>query len=272
MREFPTTPVEMFACLWRNRELIRASTKREISSRYKGSILGMLWSFIMPLMMLTVYTFVFSVVFGARWDGGVGGKIEFAMLLFAGLVVFNIYAECINKAPTLIISNTNYVKKVVFPLEILPLITLLAALYHALVSFVVWMVAYIVLVGIPPVTVLYIPLVIFPFCLFTMGLSWALASLGVFVRDVSQLVGVTTTVLLFMSAIFYPVNALPSEYQQFLYFNPLVPVIEMVRDVLYWGKVPNLHVLACYWLATLVTAWLGFAWFQKTRKGFSDVL
>ncbi|WP_292977334.1 ABC transporter permease [Nitrosomonas sp.] len=272
MRDFPATPIEMIASLWRNRSLIHASAKREVLGRYRGSVLGLFWSFVNPLLMLAVYTFVFSVVFKARWDTGSDSKTEFALVLFAGLIMYNLFAECVNRAPGLILTNINYVKKVVFPLEILPFVSLLSAFYHAVISLLVWFIAYLVLFGIPHATALLIPLIILPYALFIMGLSWALASLGVFLRDVSQFIGILTTILLFMSPIFYPASVLPEAYRHFLYLNPLTIVIEMTRDLLYWGNIPNLGTLALYWLATAVFAWLGFAWFQKTRKGFADVL
>jgi len=272
MRRFSASPVEMFACIWQNRELIKASTKREVLGRYRGSFLGLLWSFFNPLFMLVVFTFVFSVIFQARWGGGTGSKTEFAMVLFAGLIVFNLFAECINRAPNLILSNANYVKKVVYPLEILPFVGLLTALFHALISIGVWFLAYILFFGIPNITALYIPLVLLPFCLFLMGLSWALASLGVFLRDVSQFIGVLTTALLFMSPIFYPVSAFPEDYRFILYLNPLTAVVDQARDVLFWGKAPDFFMLGIYWMVTFGIAWLGFAWFQKTRKGFADVI
>ncbi|SIR32288.1 lipopolysaccharide transport system permease protein [Pseudomonas sp. B10] len=273
MRIFPATPMEMAASLWRNRALIHASAKREVLGRYRGSMLGLLWSFFNPLLMLVVYTFVFSVVFKARWGtSGEGSKIEFALVLFAGLIVFNLFAECVNRAPSLILANANYVKKVVYPLEILPFVGLLAAFYHAAISVSVWLVAYTLLIGTPMITTLYLPLVLIPFALFIMGLCWTLASLGVFLRDVSQLISVVTSVLMFLSPIFYPASALPEEYQHILYYNPLVPVIEMIRDILYWGKSPDLSALAIYSLGAAFVAWLGFALFQKTRKGFADVL
>lgn len=272
MRHFPATPVEMFASLWRNRGLIQTSTKREVLGRYRGSALGLLWSFFNPLFMLVVYTFVFSVVFKARWNTGGNSKTEFALVLFSGLIVFNLFAECVNRAPGVILINANYVKKVVFPLEILPVVTLLSALFHGLISLSVWLLAYLVFFGLPHATVLYLPLVILPLFLLIMGLSWALSSLGVYLRDVSQFIGVITTVLMFLSPIFYPATALPEDYRHLLYLNPLTPIIEQTRDVLFWGKVPDFFMLAIYWIATLGIAWLGFLWFQKTRKGFADVL
>ncbi|MDF0678376.1 MAG: ABC transporter permease [Nitrosomonas sp.] len=217
MRQFPATPVEMFTSLWRNRELILASAKREILGRYRGSVLGLLWSFFNPIFMLAVYTFVFSVVFKARWSVGSESKTEFALVLFAGLIVFNLFAECINRAPALILANPNYVKKVVFPLETLTFVSLLSALYHALISLGVWLAAYVILFGVPHASALYLPFVVMPFALFILGLSWILASLGVYLRDVSQFIGVITSVLMFLSPIFYPISALPESYQHLLY-------------------------------------------------------
>lgn len=272
MRDFPATPVEMVASIWRNWGLIHASTRREVLGRYRGSAFGLLWSFFNPLFMLAVYTFVFSEVFKARWNEASDSKTEFALVLFAGLIVWNLFAECANRAPGLILANPNYVKKVVFPLEILPFVGLLSALYHAFISLLVWLVAYAVFFGVPHASILLLPLVLVPLGLFIMGLSWGLASIGVFLRDVSQIIGVVTSVLIFLSPIFYPASALPEAYRSLLYLNPLTPVIEMTRDLLYWGKLPDWVDLSFYWLAAIVIAWLGFAWFQKTRKGFADVI
>lgn len=272
MRNFSASPVEMCASLWRNRELIKASAKRDVLGRYRGSALGLLWSFFNPLFMLAVYTFVFSVVFKARWNAGSDSKTEFALLLFAGLIVFNLFAECINRAPGVIISNVNYVKKVVFPLEILPVVALMSALFHGLINLGVWFLAYLVFFGLPHVTMLYLPLVIIPMLMFIMGLSWFFSSLGVYLRDVSQFVLLITTVLMFLTPIFYPVTALPEQYRFFLYINPLTVAVEQARDVMFFGKCPAFYELGILWLGGGGGAWLGFAWFQKTRKGFSDVL
>lgn len=272
MRSFSTSPIEMFGSLWRNRELIKASAKREVLGRYRGSALGLLWSFFNPLFMLAVYTFVFSVVFRARWNIESDSKTEFALVLFAGLIVFNMFGESINRAPALVANNPNFVKKVVFPLEILPAVTLLSSLFHGLISLGVWLLAYLVLFGLPHATVLYLPLVILPFLILILGLSWVLASLGVFLRDVSQFIGTVITVLMFMTPIFYPATALPEEFRKWLYLNPLTPIIEQARDVLYWGRSPDFAILGIYALASTAIAWLGFVWFQKTRKGFADVI
>lgn len=272
MQHFSATPREMVASLWRHGELIKASAKREVLGRYRGSAMGLLWSFFNPVFMLAVYTFVFSEVFKARWSVGSESKTEFALVLFAGLIVFNLFAECINRAPNLILSNVNYVKKVVFPLENLPFVGLLSALFHGAISLGVWLLAYFVFIGMPHPTAFYLPVIVLPLMLFIMGLSWALASLGVYLRDVGQFIGILTTILMFMSPIFYPATALPEAYRHLLYLNPLTTVIEQTRAVLYFGQAPDFFLIALYWLATATIAWLGFAWFQKTRKGFADVL
>ena len=234
--------------------------------------MGWLWAFFNPVFMLLVYTLVFSVVFKARWSTASDSKSEFALVLFAGLIVFNLFAECIGRAPMLILSNVNYVKRVVFPLEILPWVTLGSAFFHAGISLLVWLAAYVAVIGLPHATVLWMPLVVLPLVLLTMGVSWALASLGVYLRDISQLIGIVITTLMFLSPIFYPVTALPADYQFLLFINPLTPVIQMTRDVLYWGKPPDFAVLGGSMAAAAALAWLGYAWFQKTRKGFADVI
>ena len=271
MQDFSARPREAVASIWRNRNLFSAATKREVMGRYRGSFLGILWSFFNPLLMLAVYTFVFSVVFKARW-GGSESKTEFALVLFAGMIVFNLFSECINRAPNLILGNPNYVKKVVFPLEILPLIGLGAALFHFVISLGVWLFAYIIFYGVPHLSVLFLPLILVPFILFIMGVSWALASLGVYLRDVGQFIGILTTVLMFLSPIFYPVSALPEAYRGLIYMNPMTPVIEQARAVLFFGVFPDFAMLGIYLIATSLIAWLGFFWFQKTRKGFADVI
>ncbi|WP_421684430.1 ABC transporter permease [Stutzerimonas urumqiensis] len=272
MQHFSVSPREAAASFYRNRSLIMALVKREVVGRYHGSIMGLLWSFFTPLFMLAVYTFVFSVVFQARWNIASESKTEFALMLFAGLIVFNLFADCVTRAPNLIISNTNYVKKVVFPLEIFPFVVMGSALFHFLVSLSVWLLVYAILFGHIHATVLLLPIVLLPLALFVLGLVWFLASIGVFLRDVGQFIGVLTSVLMFLSPIFYPITALPAEYQSYLLLNPLTPTIEAVRGLLFLGNVPSLVGLAKYYLAAMVFFWVGFAWFQKTRKGFADVV
>ncbi len=267
-----TNPVLLAKSFWSNRHLIWQMTRREVVGRYRGSVLGLFWSFFNPVLMLTIYTFVFSVVFKARWGSGGEGKFEFALTLFAGLIVFNLFAECVNRAPSLVISNVSYVKKVVFPLEILPLVTLGASLFHSAVSLGVLLTFLVLVTSSLNWTVVFVPLVLFPLLLTTLGVSWFLASVGVFLRDVSQTIGLLTTVLMFVSPIFYPIDRLPEKYRVFIYMNPLTFVIEQMRDVVIWGKAPSWLGLSIMTMVGALVVLLGVAWFQKTRKGFADVL
>lgn len=269
----PTSLVSLGKSLWRNRQLIVQMTRREVTGRYKGSVIGLAWSFFNPVFMLTVYTFVFSVVFKARWGlGGDESKTQFAVVLFAGLIVHGFFSEVLNRAPSLIIGNVNYVKKVVFPLEILPIVSIGAALFHSLVSLVVLLIAFVIFNGYLHWTIILAPLVALPFVILTLGLAWLLASLGVFLRDVSQSIGLVLTVMMFLAPVFYPITALPERFRPWLMVNPLTFIIEQAREVLIWGHMPNWLGLAIYTMAALLVAWMGYAWFQKTRKGFADVL
>jgi|LNAP01.1.fsa_nt_gb lipopolysaccharide transport system permease protein len=265
-------PLVMVASIYKNRNLIFNLIKREVMGRYRGSAMGLLWSFFNPVFMLTIYTFVFSVVFKARWVGGSDSKVEFALVLFTGLLVFNLFSEVINQAPSLILNNTNYVKKIIFPLEILPIVALGAAAFHMSVSLVVWLIFYFLFFSIPDWTALQLPLVLIPLMLMTLGLAWLLASLGVYLRDVGQIIGVVTMTLMFLSPIFYSIDSLPLEYQDIMHLNPLTYIVEETRNVMIWHKSVNWPLWVFWTVLSTLIAWLGFAWFQKTRKGFADVI
>ncbi|WP_339808980.1 ABC transporter permease [Vreelandella sedimenti] len=269
----PISFTSLLKSLWQHRNLIITMTKRDVAGRYRGSVLGLFWSFLNPVFMLLVYTFVFSVVFNARW--GVSEdetSTQFAVVLFAGLVVHSFFAEVLSKAPGLVLGSTNYVKKVVFPLEILPAIALGSAIFHTAISLLVLQFAYIAFTGIPPWTILLSPIVFFPLAVLSLGVAWMLAALGVYLRDIGQFIGVIITVLLFLSPIFFPIDRLPEEYQVLILLNPLTFIIEQAREVLIWGRLPDWKGLAVYTFFSTIFAWLGYAWFQKTRKGFADVL
>lgn len=272
-QKLSSSPVEIARSIFGHRGIILQMAKRDVIGRYKGSVMGLLWSFLNPLFMLTVYTFVFSVVFKARWSaGGDESRTQFAIILFVGMIVHGFFSEVINKAPLIILSNTNYVKKVIFPLETLPVISLLAALFHTCISLFVLLVAFVLFNGYLHWTIVFLPLVFFPLVIFCLGLSWILASLGVFLRDVSQTTVIITTVMMFLSPVFFPISALPAKYHIWIMLNPLTFIIEQARSVLIWGGMPNFLGLVLYSMGAAVVAWLGFVFFQKTRKGFADVL
>jgi len=266
-----------------NGTLIITFVRREIAGRYRGSMLGIVWSLLTPLFMLAVYTFVFGIVFRARWVGvgaqgesGAGAAepstAEFAVILFAGLIMFQLFAEVINRAPALILSNANYVKKVVFPLEILPVVALGSALFHAGISLLVLLAFRLAVVGDVPPTALLVPVVLVPFCLMILGLSWFIAALGVYYRDINQFLGTLVTALMFLSPIFFPLSALPEWLGPWVVLNPLAFPVEATRSLLIFGRLPDVIGLVAYTTVALAIATLGYAWFQKTRKGFADVL
>jgi lipopolysaccharide transport system permease protein len=260
--------------VFRHPFLIWQLASRDVASRYRGSALGMLWSFGRPLLMLAVYTFVFSVIFEVRWhrEGIADNRFLFAIVLFAGLIIHSLLSECLTRGPGLVIANVNYVRKVIFPLETLTYVMLLSALFHLCVSFLVLLAAHLLFVGLPPLTFLLLPVVILPMIPLFLGLGWILSSMGVFVRDISELSGILTTILLFLSPIFFPPEQFPEQLRFLLYYNPLTLIIEAVRDVVVFGQMPNWTGLGLYLALSLVIAQSGYWLFRKSRRGFSDVI
>lgn len=234
--------------------------------------MGLAWSFLNPLFMLAIYTFVFSAVFKARWGLQDESKIDFALILFVGLILHGIFAECMMRAPTLIISNVNYVKKVVFPLETLPMVVLCSALFHGAISMLVLHGALLVSGNALHFTSLLCPILILPTGLAALGVGWFLASLGVYLRDIGQLASILAMALLFMSPVFFPMSAMPEKYQFVMSLNPLTIAIEQMRMAVIWGEVPDWRRYAVQLLIGLILSWCGYWWFQRTRKGFADVL
>jgi lipopolysaccharide transport system permease protein len=248
-------------------------TQRDVVGRYRGSYLGLAWSLLSPLLMLAVYTVVFGIIFKARWVASTTGSVaEFGLVLFTGLFVFGLFSECVNRAPSLVLNRVNFVKRVVFPLEILPWVALASSLFHAFVTLLVLLAAGFIVYGSVPATWPLIVVVLLPLVLFTLGITWMLAAVGVYVRDVAQTVGVITTALMFLSPVFYPVAAVPPGMRGLMALNPLTIIIEQARDVLLWGKAPDFLALAPYIAGSVAVAWLGLVAFQRARVGFADVL
>lgn len=257
--------------LYANRSLLRSLVIRDIETRYRGTMLGFLWAVVYPLMMLTVYAFVFGGVFNARW-GGSGDMKDFVLMLYCGLIVHGLFSETLTRSPTAVLSNPSYVKKVVFPLELLPFSHLASALFNALVGLGLLCIFLLIQQHGIPVTALLVPLVLSPLLLLTAGLAWFLAAIGVFFRDVGQMIGVVMSVLLFLSPVFYPVSSTPSVAQKLIYMNPLTFPIEELRAVLILGNQPHwLHWLAYFGVAIMVAV-AGLWIFQKSRPAFADVI
>lgn len=264
---------EILKGITNNKTLIYQMTKRDILSRYKGSMLGLGWSLFTPLMMLIIYTFVFSVVFKAKWGVDTEQtRTAFSVILFAGMIVFNIFSECFNRSTTLITSNSNYVNKIVFPLSILPWTILGSAIFHALISLGILIVAALFLLDELHITMFLLPIVWIPFFIGLVGMMLLLSSVGVYFRDLSQVTGVLTTVLMFTSPLFFPLSALPEQLQPILMLNPLAYFIEVTRDVVIWGTLPDLIPLLVAYFLSFALIIMGYNCFEKLRKGFADVI
>jgi lipopolysaccharide transport system permease protein len=273
MNKSPISLAALTASGWKQRELLYQMTKRDVLGRYRGSALGVVWAFAHPILMLIVYTFVFSVVFTTRWPGSVSdSQLDFAVILFTGMIVFGVFSECVQRAPGIIVNQPNFVKKVVFPLEIMAWSSLGAALFHAGISLCVLTVLMILAKGSIPWTAIFLPVVLMPLLFLTLGLTWFFSALGVYVRDVGQLLGVAVTALMFISPLFYPSSALPEDLRWLSTINPIAFSIEQTRDVFVFGRLPRWRPLALYTIISTAVMWLGFVWFQKTRRGFADVL
>jgi len=257
---------------WRSRGLVATLARREVLGRYRGSLLGVTWSFLLPLAMLGVYTFVFGTVLVSRWPDLPPGPGGFPLLLFAGLIPFTMFSELVQRAPAMVVSQPNLVKKVAFPLEILPWTILGAAAFHAAIALLVWLLAATAIVGLPPMTAVLAPLVLASLVPLCLGVSWFLAALGVYLRDIGQIVGPAMTMTLFLTPIFYPPTALPEAARALALLNPLAVVVEAMRDVLIRGTLPPIGPLVAHVGAGSVVAWAGLAFFRRMRPGFADVL
>jgi len=254
--------------------LTKQMTTRAIQERYRGSFLGMAWSFLTPIMMLMVYTFIFSTVFNTRWPGSVDEEntLQFAALLFSGLSLYGFLSEVLLQSSNIIINHTSYVKKIVFPLTILPVTVSMSALFNLIISLIILVIFQGFSEHSVHLTTLYLPLVIFPLVLCLLGLSWLIASLGTYLRDINQIITPIVTALLFLGPILYPMSALPTVAQKYMYLNPLSFPVEQVRDVVVWGHPPNWSGLATYTLISIIICVAGNIWFNKTKSGFADVL
>jgi len=260
--------------LYRHQQLIYTLAKKDILGRYKQALIGLAWTLITPLLTLIIYTFVFSDIFKVRWNGpdASNSKLEFALIIFSGMIIFSFFSEIMIRSTTIISVNVNYVKKVIFPLEILPIIVLCEAGFHALVSIGV-MLTLVVFSDAGSIKNIYlIPILLIPFIFLCAGLAFLLAAIGVYVRDINQAISSITTILMFLSPIFFPLSAVPNTFQQLIELNPLTFVIENLRNILFFNHTLDIAGLLTYSLFSVLTLIAGFYFFQKTRMGFSDVL
>ncbi|MDP9173334.1 MAG: ABC transporter permease [Planctomycetota bacterium] len=267
-------PLKMVANLFARRELLWQFTVREVQGRYRGSYLGMFWALINPLLTLMVYTFVFHVIFNAKWDGNNPNEnfMVYAMNMFSGIVAFTVFSESVIRAPMLVVQNPNFVKKVVFPLELLPLSLVGAALIHSLLGLMVLLVGAACGAGSLHWTLIFLPVVFLPLAILTAGLCWILSSLGVFLRDIGNIVQVAVQLLFFLTPITYPLSRLSLQGQRVMLLNPLALMIVNIRRVVNFGAAPEWKSYFISLTAASVVAILGYAWFMKIKRAFADVI
>lgn len=244
---------------------------RELASRYKTTTLGFIWLLLQPLLMLGVYTLVFSGIFKTRWAGA-DTTADFALVLFAGLIVFNFLSELLVSAPTLIVGQPNYIKKVVFPVGILPVVRVAAAFVTALISLAILLVAQIAVGQAPSPSAVLAPLILLEMVPMLLGIAWAISALGVYLRDIAQFVGIVSSMLLFLSPIFFPSSSIPKSLHALIDFNPLVTPMEQLRAVTVQHSLPNFSALAKHFVFSVFFAWFGFWLFRRLSRGFADVL
>lgn len=263
---------EPFSSFGKHRSLVTELSKREILGRYRGASFGLFWSLISPFLMLLVYTLAFGSVMKAKWPQVQDGSSHYSLILFVGLIVHGFFAECLTRAPLLITSNPNFVKRIIFPLELMPWPMVVSALFHAMMNVVVFIVLRLVIDHAFTWQIILLPLVMTPLVIFTLGLSWFLASAGVYLRDISQVTGVLATAMLFLSSAMFPVSALPENFRFLVQLNPLTFIIDQAREVALWGRTPNWQGLSLYLLMGIVVMYAGYAVFRVTRRGFGDVI
>lgn len=251
-------------------------TKRDIAGKFKDTALGFLWIPITPVFSLLIYYYIFGVIFQARWQM-TNTDVNFvnatvAPVLFIGLICFNFFSECFSRAPSLMRENTNYIKKIVFPIGIFPLVVFLGALFNMIINFFILIFFYLIIIGIPPVTTLLVPIILIPLFLMMLGVIYGVSGLGVYLPDLKHVVPPITMAFMFLTPIFYPLSLVPENMRFFVKLNPMTTVLEQARELLFIGQVPS---LGDFWIScTIGTVCfvVGYVFFRKTQKGFADVL
>jgi len=265
-------PRGIFITALSHRSLIAELTRREIHGKYRGANFGMLWALISPFLMLAVYALAFGNILRSRWPQSEGGGSSFALILFVGLISHGFLGECISRAPQLVVANPNYVKRVVFPLEVLPWPMVLSALFHLFTSFLAFVILPLAVDHRFVWQVIFFPVTVAPLFILALGVSWWLAALGVFFRDIGQVTSVVVTALLFTSTAIMPLSAVSPKVRWLFRLNPLSFIIDQSREVALWGQFPEWWKLGLYGFFALVFAYLGYGIFMLTKRGFADVL
>jgi lipopolysaccharide transport system permease protein len=265
-------PFGPFYAAWRNRHLIRRLVTRDVEERFRGSALGKVWALLAPLLKLVLYTVAFGVVIQPQWQSTVSSPAQVALIYFSGLVVFDFFFDCISRAPVLMFENISYVKKIVFPLEMLGWVVLGSAAFRLVIGLLILLVFYLVVGGLPPPAVLVIPFLLVLLAMVAIGFVWLLSSVGVFLRDVNHVIALLMPVFMFLTPVFFPLSAAPRWAQIVLYLNPLTFILEAVRGAIFKGTWPDPLGLGAYTIFAFLFIWFSYRVFERLRPGFADVL
>jgi lipopolysaccharide transport system permease protein len=257
--------------IWRNRGLIRTMVRRDILSRYRGSIGGGFWTVLTPLLLMLTYYFVFGVVLKARF-GNDPSRSGFVLYFFAGMLPWLAFSEAAGRAPAVVWEHRNFVKKLLFPVETLPVNLAASGLVTECVMLILFVVGLWIARGRVPATIAWLPLILAPQILFTLGVCWFLAALGVFVRDLGQLIGFLLTLWFFLTPICYPETQMPAGAMAILSKNPIFTLVRLYRAIFLEGQNPAVHTLVKFWILSLVVFLAGHAWFYKLRRSFADIV
>lgn len=267
------SPAHLLRTVWANRELIRQFTVRETAGKHRGTHLGLGWSVLQPLLVLSVFTFVFGVILRQKWNVLGGAPAEFPLTMLCGVTVFAVFADTVCTAPTMVVTRPTYVTKVVFPLEIFPIAALGSALFFSLIGLALIVGGTGLLLKTVSPTIWLFPVVLVPLIALTLAFSWFFAALGVFLRDINNVISIVVQrILMFLTPVFYPAESVPADYRFLIDYNPLTVIVENARRTLMWGQWPDWTSLAVVTAGSLVFMQLGYAFFMKGKRGFADVL
>jgi len=256
----------------KNASLISALTKKEIKGRYKGSVLGITWALLNPILMLCVYTYVFGTIFRSKWTGVDSGEFQFALQLFVGLIFFNLFSECINRSTSLVSESANYVKKIIFPLETLNVVVLLSSLFHLALSSSVFLVIFFMLGYSVGYSAIWCIALLGIELIYVLGIMYLISAIGVYMKDLGQIISLVVSLTMFLTPIFYPISSIPMEYRDIVQNTPLSFLIESARAALFKDQNPDIEMMVYQLIGSIMVFKIGYFAFDKLKKGFADVI
>ncbi|OBZ07845.1 hypothetical protein A8L34_24750 [Bacillus sp. FJAT-27264] len=269
-----TRSKKYFFNLYKSKDLLVELTKRDFQQRYKGSVLGVIWAMLSPLLMLGVYSFIFVSVFKSKWgDSSIqDGNMLYTMMIFAGLIPFQIFSESVNRSVNVLSQSSNYIKKVVIPIEIIPFSIVFSTIINSFFSVALLVIGKIMFLSTPNWTFIFIPLILIPIMILSLGASLIVAALGIYLRDLVYVVGLLVNILFYMSPIFYSAEAIPERFRFFIHLNPIAPIITQFRNVFINGQLFSVSSYITSLLVSIIVFLLGLSIFNYLRKGFADVI